>query len=422
MQGDNRHKDEILQWLSGNNFCAMPFFHIAVESNGGIRPCCLGEPLKNDDGTLLNIAGKSINDIINHPTHIKFRESFINNEQHEACSPCWGKYHQDKFAGRYVYSSSQKVSKLVKKISDGEPIKQKLIWLEVKAGNRCNLSCRICGLWNSAKWLKETYNLKKMSDPNYPDFKNSQEFAYNQQAKWIDDVDFWQNIDGFDDIRIMHFMGGEPLMIEEHFEMLEAVANKFDASKIYIWYNTNGTIIPTPEQEKILDKFKQVLWSLSIDDFGDKFNYQRSGAIWDEVKENLKYFYSKPNYETTIDATISIYNIVTLDEFILELDKMNFISNFNPHYVTTPNGTTNVRTLHSDIKEKITEHLLSSKERLPLKYHNCIDTVLHFMNSIDAWSEEIDKKRRSDIVHIDMSRNEHFASTFPEMAVLLNYE
>jgi MoaA/NifB/PqqE/SkfB family radical SAM enzyme len=415
-------KVQIEKWLANNNFCAMPFFHVAIESNGDVRPCCLGTPLKNDDGTTLNIEGKTINDIINHPTHVKFRQSFLNNEQHPACNDCWGVYHGDKFSGRYVYSSSSKVSDYVVKIINGEPIEQRLVWLEIKAGNRCNLACRICGLWNSAKWLKETYEIKKQQRSDYPDFKNSPEFKYNQQAKWIDDIEFWKNIDGFEDIRIMHLMGGEPLMIEEHFEMLDAVANKFNPKDIYVWYNTNGTLVPTLRQEQILDRYKTIMWSLSIDDFGDKFDYQRSGATWEDVKKNLRYFYSRPNFQTNIDATISIYNIATLDQFILEIDKLKFVTDFTPHYVTSPNGYSNVRTLHKDIKAKITDHLLNSKKRIPAIYHHCIDTVLNFMNSIDAWSEEIDQRRKNEIALIDKFRNESFVKTFPEMARLLKYE
>ena len=32
----------------------------------------------------------------------------------------------------------------VMRIIDGKQPEQKLMWLEIKAGNRCNLACRIC--------------------------------------------------------------------------------------------------------------------------------------------------------------------------------------------------------------------------------------------------------------------------------------
>jgi MoaA/NifB/PqqE/SkfB family radical SAM enzyme len=415
-------KDEIYKWLDTNNFCVMPFGHIAIESNGDIRPCCLGNTLKKDDGTSLNIGNGSIADIIKHPAHIKFREAFTKNEQHPACHPCWGVNSKDRFSGRYVYSSSVKVQSFVEEIMSGKMPEQKLVWLEIKAGNRCNLACRICGLWNSAKWLKETFDLKKLNDPSYPDFKSSFEFNYNQQAKWIDNIDFWQNIDMFEDIKVIHIMGGEPLMIEEHYEMLKAIINRFDASKIWLWYNTNGTVIPTAEQEAILDKFQAIHWSLSIDDFGDKFDYQRKGAVWDEAKNNLEYFFSKPNYHSTIDATISIFNIATLGEFIMELEKMPYITSFSPHYVTTIDSPNNVRTLHTNIKAELTVYLEQIKSQINTKHHRVVSEIIDFMNGIDMWSEDIDIRRKKEIFYVDKSRDEDFIKTFPEMARLLNYE
>jgi MoaA/NifB/PqqE/SkfB family radical SAM enzyme len=415
-------KDKIHKWLDTNNFCVMPFGHVAIESNGDVRPCCLGNVLVKDDGTRLNIGQGSVADIIKHPTHIKFRESFSKNEQHPACHPCWGVNSKDRFSGRYVYSSSFKVESFVEEIMNGKTPEQKLIWLEIKAGNRCNLACRICGLWNSAKWLKETFELKKLNDRSVTDFKSSFEFKYNQQAKWIDNIDFWKNIDMFEDVKVIHIMGGEPLMIEEHYEMLKEIINRFDASKILLWYNTNGTVIPTAEQEEILNKFNAVHWSLSIDDFGDKFDYQRSGAVWDEVKSNLEYFFSKPNYYSTIDATISIFNIATLGNFLLELDKMPFITSFSPHYVTTIDSPNNVRSLHPNIKAELSAYLEKTKSQVDTKYHQIIGEIIDFMNSLDMWSEDKDARRKQEIFFIDKSRNEDFIKTFPEMARLLNYE
>lgn len=415
-------KDKIHKWLDTNNFCVMPFGHVAIESNGDVRPCCLGNVLKKDDGTNLNIENGSVADIIKHPAHAKFRESFIRNEQHPACEPCWGVNSKDRYSGRYVYSSSLKVENVVEEIMNGKPPEQKLVWLEIKAGNRCNLACRICGLWNSAKWLKETFDLKKLNNPDYPDFRSSYEFKYNQQAKWIDNIDFWKNIDMFENVRVIHIMGGEPLMIEEHYEMLKAIIERFDASKILLWYNTNGTIIPKPAQEEILNKFNAVHWSLSIDDFGDKFDYQRSGAVWNEVKDNLEYFFSKPNYHATIDATINIYNIATLGDFLQELERMPFIKSFTPHYVTTTNSPNNVRSLHKDIKMKLTNYLEQIKGQVNATYHHTISEIIDYMNGIDLWSEDTDARRKKEIFVIDKSRNENFIKTFPEMAKLLNYE
>ena len=93
-------------------------------------------------------------------------------------------------------------------------------------------------------------------------------------------------------------MGGEPFMVPEHFKMLERMVADptIDCSKIDIGYNTNGTYFPTPDNIELYRNFKLVKFSLSIDDFGPRFEYQRTLAEWEQVANNLMKF-SRLNME-----------------------------------------------------------------------------------------------------------------------------
>ena len=66
-------KKQRQDWLTkpGNNFCAMPFGHMAIESDGAIRPCCMGDKFPG-----LNIRGKTIQEVYNDPIRHEFIESF----------------------------------------------------------------------------------------------------------------------------------------------------------------------------------------------------------------------------------------------------------------------------------------------------------------------------------------------------------
>ena len=91
-------RQQIRDWVGkpGNNFCAMPFGHMAIEANGDIRPCCMGDKFKNDDGTFLNIRGKTIQEVYNDPIRQDFIESFRQNKQHKLCRICWEEPEQRK--------------------------------------------------------------------------------------------------------------------------------------------------------------------------------------------------------------------------------------------------------------------------------------------------------------------------------------
>ena len=101
---------------------------------------------------------------------------------------------------------------------------------------------------------------------------------------------FWQEIDYLvDQIRYLEFTGGEPFMIEEHFNLLQRIVDKGIASNIEIHYNTNGTHFPE-HAEKIWSHFKTVEIAFSIDDVGPRFEYQRANALWYEVNVNIQKF------------------------------------------------------------------------------------------------------------------------------------
>ena len=130
------------------------------------------------------------------------------------------------------------------------PEKQ-LKWLEVKPGNRCNLKCRICGVHNSSQWTKDAAAIENLKrHHSYPiKFKDSEAFATTKESDWIDDPEFWVNLKGFEKIHYLHFMGGEPFMVPEHFKILERMVADptIDCSTIDLGYNTNGTYFPTPD-------------------------------------------------------------------------------------------------------------------------------------------------------------------------------
>ena len=68
---------------------------------------------------------------------------------------------------------------------------------------------------------------------------------------------------------------------------------------ISIHYNTNGTIRPPKEIFDLWKEFKSCEVMFSIDGIFKKFEYIRSGAVWDEVWENFNHFKSHEFLEYT---------------------------------------------------------------------------------------------------------------------------
>ena len=363
----NARRERAREWLMkpGNNFCSMPYSHMAIESNGDIRPCCMGKPLD------INMSGKTINEAFTSKVRSDFVDAFDRNEKPKECNVCWFD-PLNKFNTRIKFSSTDEMMPITEAVMNGEKPKRSLRWLEVKPGNRCNLKCRICGVHNSSMWTKDYHAMTQYMQSELEEyvptpFKQSHEYRYTQQCEWIDEPQVWKDIQGLESISMIHFMGGEPFMVPEHFQLIEnLVADpNIDISKTMIRYNTNGTYFPTEEQIELWKNFHRIQFLISIDDIGPRFEYQRKLAKWEVAKQNLLDFrklarqcWSEEKevwqFAAIIDPTISMFNIWNVGEVCDGFTELGFPPDIDMNHFVT-GGWNDCRVMPKPIKEIITE-------------------------------------------------------------------
>lgn len=415
-QNIRARKNRVKEWMAqpDNNFCALPFIHMAIEADGQVRPCCQGDPFDN-----INVTGSTIEKVYNHPERQEFVQSFKDNKQHPKCNVCWNK----AYSIRTRYSSNDMSIAFTESVMAGNTPEASLQWLEIKPGNRCNLKCRICGIHNSSTWTKDHHILKE--DKNIK-FKDSFAFKYTQKCNWVDDPNFWNDINQLEKVQDLHFMGGEPFMVLEHFQLLEKLVSSRDCSDITIRYNTNGTYFPTEEQWKLYENFKQVKFQVSIDDVDERFEYARKEAKWDLVKENLRKFKERKYVITNdvgramgfsiaanLDPTVSMFNIFYLDVIEEEFSKLGWpLASHADHFVF--HGCNSIKTLPDKYKHAITEKYKDTKSSwIPM----AIDFMWTEQHRPELWELFIKQTKRTDAV-----RNESFKDVYPEFYDLIKSE
>lgn len=406
-------KSEIINWLTepGNNFCAMPFIHMAIEGNGDLLPCCMGAPLG------VNISGKTFQELIDSPERQAMIQAFSNNEQFSKCSHCWK--DNTEYSPRVQFSTTAYALEFTRNNFLGlDVIDSPITWLEIKPGNRCNLKCRICGVHNSSNWAKDWYELNKDSGILNKPYKETWIYDHQKQCEWIDESSIWDNVEGLEHVNTIHIMGGEPFMIHEHFRFLKKFNDAYGLDNVKIWYNTNGTYSIPKEYKDVLDSAKRVIISVSIDDIGDRFDYQRHGSNWQHVKNTVTELFSLQNgrspYRVKIDPCVSIYNVLYLHEFIqgcidndwfITEDPSHFVNNRSPH---------NIRSLTAQQKESVMTYLINGRHA----NHRMIKNTIKFLEE-DIWTAELQERREYNIKKIDELRDENFADVFPEMNDIL---
>jgi MoaA/NifB/PqqE/SkfB family radical SAM enzyme len=239
--------------------------------------------------------------------------------------------------------------------------------------------------------------------------------TFNKLGQWAQTNDrFWEDINQYlDNVNKLEFYGGEPLLIAKHFEILEKCIEKDVAKKITLSYNTNGSIYPTKHVE-LWKHFKHVELFFSLDDTYERFNYIRHPGNFEEVIENLIKFKNlsldknNGNYTLGIFQTISIFNILDLDELTKYAhEHLGIPIHYN--MVFTPNH------ISPKVLPKAVKQFISNK----YKYHpEYIQRTLNFMNGEDYhkryWRRFIQITKFSD-----QYRSESFPETFPQLYALI---
>lgn len=301
-----------------DKFCVLPWVSLETSPIGTVRPCCLAEEeIKDELGNKYKLIATDL-DTVQHSEYMqKLRSSFLAGEQPGTCRKCWN----EERAGR-TSKRMHTLNRLKHIIPDWEWTEdaKPLLFIDFKLGNICNLKCRICGSWSSSQFAAEEIKFEGKDNIHYQMLKDGAWPRENQS--------FWDNLAPvMKHVRYMEFTGGEPFMIQEHFDLLQRLVDAGVAKDIEIHYNTNGTHFPE-RGEDIWKHFKIVEVAFSIDDVGARFEYQRKNADWDQVNYNLQQFrllrHRWNNIQLQVCSTVNVFNVLYLEELAQWIDQQDF--------------------------------------------------------------------------------------------------
>ena len=400
--------------IPNDKFCVLPWISIEASPIGTVRPCCLADDeIIDNDGNKFELSTANFANIQNSNHMRKLREQFLAGERPQTCRKCWNEERGGRTSKRM-----HTLERLKHSIADTEwtTDAKPLMFLDLKLGNICNLKCRICGSWSSSQFATEEINQLPRKQQ-----KNSHAYQMLRAGAWPrENEQFWQQIDSvLTDIRYIEFTGGEPFMIDEHFDMLQGIVDRGIADQVEIHYNTNGTQYPT-RGEAIWQHFKTVEIAFSIDDVGERFEYQRSNANWQEVCANLDRFRDlkecHQNIVLQVCTTVNVFNVRYLDQVAQWVDKNKESFNFVYWNMMHDAWYFSIATLPDTAKAAITEHLRSAD--VPPQYREEFDRIADFMNTGASTDGFI---LRMKIADLDRKRQQNMHDVAPELAELLEY-
>jgi sulfatase maturation enzyme AslB (radical SAM superfamily) len=238
----------------------------------------------------------------------------------------------------------------------------------------CNLACITCGPNSSTLWQKHLKDnnliIKDINNVVLPvDYAND-DYNFNKVHQILRSIDL-------SNVEMIQFCGGETLLGNTYWKTAELLAELVPnaKNKLELGFQTNGTQPIDPKYYDLIDKFKLVKLMVSIDGVGDKFEYLRWPASWNQVTDNVLNLRDTlpDNVMFFVQETTSFLNLYYFDE-VSTWVKNNFrnnrsgdpidhstqlaihdyldVNNITQEYVDALAGTRMIHALASDWKEK----------------------------------------------------------------------
>jgi hypothetical protein len=230
---------------------------------------------------------------------------------------------------------------------DGRTDMKPVSW-DYRFSNLCNFKCRMCGDMLSSSWESEQrqHNMINWADPKnnwmipsvrreiskFQDTQIEAEFAEAVEEHRVEEI-YW--------------VGGEPLMYEQHWRYMRRIVELGDGPRLYARYNTNLSRVDYRGVNLYSDILRHVRdWQIcaSLDGTGATGEYIRTGLDYDQWRENFArgLDISRHRRQMRIDFTLTLPGLFEVgriqelaDEFQVDiLAKVIFA--FSPDIVMSP--------------------------------------------------------------------------------------
>lgn len=433
--------------MSSKTFCPLPWIHLATRPNGDVRLCCtanasgaglvdskdVGLIKKNSQN--LNLKEHSLEEVWNSEQMRTTRLQMLNDQVPDSCRKCFEEESKGIVSKRQwetvVWKERLDLDNIISKTADDGSLPVDIPYFDLRLGNMCQLKCVMCSPHDSSAWIKDW----KIQYPKYKtvELKQDQQWDNKFDYTWYQKSEFLDSIRSqANSIKELYFAGGEPLLIPEHYKILEFMVESGSAGNCVLRYNSNGLELPSILFD-LWKHFKEVKFNFSVDAVGEKNDYIRYPSKWNTVVENLHILDNTPdNITVNIACAVQLLNVLYVPELVKWKQQQNFKKINLPPYGAGLVGThlvylpsyLNVRVLPKDIKDQVKNNIdafcKENRDNLefmsnPYGYQRW-QGLIHYMNSED-WSNKL--PTLLDYLSVtDGQRNTDFRKTFPELSTL----
>jgi len=339
-----------------DTLCMAPFVHTYLSPQTERRMCCASrEPAQNFEQYIDTKAGSgtyipiTLDEHWNSEHMRSVRLRMLRGETLPECEVC-----NDKLLNTSVYRSyfnqmfGHKYLQVLDTTDDTGFTTMKPVSWDYRFTNLCNFKCRMCGDMLSSAWETEQkqHNMIDWSNPK----NNWMQPAVKQQIEWFQDqqieAEFNQAVEEHR-VEEIYWVGGEPLMYEQHWRYMKRIVELGDGLNVYARYNTNLSRV----NYRGINLYKDILshvrdWQIcaSLDGTGAIGEYIRTGLDYNQWLANFREGVAirtnsrqmRIDFTLTLPGMLEVQNIASLAEAegVDVLAKVIF--SFSPDIVMSP--------------------------------------------------------------------------------------
>jgi len=365
--------------------CMAPWYSLRINHNGEYSYCDFTNLRESSD--LLPSEWFS-----QGPSAVKIRSELQQGVNGHGCNRCYTQEHDNLISYRFrrnqqaaiyqgiYFKESLNQSPAMARMSQTKLVNTGPAFLHVSLNNVCNLACRMCSAGSSTKLA----NLLVKSQILPKSTKILQDWTRDPN-RWND---FCNNLVlNNHSLVCLHFMGGEPLVNDKFFEILQRCVDQ-GRTNFHVTFVTNGTIWDDSHMQ-LLSNFKSASIEVSIENFHPSNNYIRIGSDYEQIKSNIESMIKSAGEKIsvvlrTVPQALSILHYDTVIDFAL-------IHGINIDYnLLLDPANLKISILPSVVRQQIIDHLTC-------KYHtllsdntnNSIVTKINNLRSPDQHQQQL---------------------------------
>ena len=230
---------------------------------------------------------------------------------------------------------------------DGSTTVKPVSW-DYRFSNLCNFKCRMCGDMLSSAWESEqrANNMINWANPK----NNWMRPEVRQEISQFQDTQIEQEFaDAVREHRVeeVYWVGGEPLMFEQHWRYMKQIVDQGDGHRVYARYNTNLSRV----DYRGVNLYRDILvhlrdWQVcaSLDGTGSVGEYIRTGLNYAQWQDNFRQgvAVATNRRQMRIDFTLTLpglFEVTNIQALAQELDVdvlAKVIFGFTPDIIMSP--------------------------------------------------------------------------------------